>query len=135
MKYLIIVFLFSPLVVIAQKNNVFTLSTKAARTTKLANGWIALDSGWKFKAGDNPDWAKPGFNDSSWQSINLFQDLYSLPQFPKTGIVWLRLRLTTDSTMNQQLVMRIYQTGASEVYLEGKLIHRLGIVSTDPRFL
>ena len=28
--------------------------------------------------------------------------------------------------------MRIYQTGASEVYLEGKLIHRLGIVSANP---
>ncbi len=43
--------------------------------SKFANGWIALDSGWKFKAGDNPDWGKPGFDDSSWQSINLFKDL------------------------------------------------------------
>jgi len=131
MKYLIIVFLVFPLVIIAQTNNVFTLSTKAARTTRFASGWIALDSGWKFKAGDDPDWAKPGFNDSSWQSVNLFRDLYYLPQVPRSGIIWFRLRLTADSTMNRQLVMRIYQTGASEVYLEGKLIHRFGIVSSN----
>jgi len=43
------------------------------------------------------------------------------------------MRLATDSTLlNKQLVMRIYQTGASEVYLEGKLIHRLGSVSANP---
>ena len=83
MKYLLIVLMLFPVSIIAQKNNVFQLSTKAAKTTKFARGWIALDSGWKFKAGDNPDWAKPGFDDSSWQSINLFQDLNNLPQIPK----------------------------------------------------
>ena len=89
---------------------------------------------WKFKAGDNPDWAKPDFNDSSWQSINLFKDLNDVPGIlPKNNIVWFRMRLATDSTLlNKQLVMRIYQSGASEVYLEGKLIHRLGIVSANP---
>jgi two-component system NtrC family sensor kinase len=133
MKYLFISFLLFPLAVFTQKNNGFTLSTKAARTTKFASGWIALDSGWKFKAGDNSDWARPGFDDSSWQPISLFQDLYNLPQIPKNGIVWFRLKLTTDSTLlNRQLVMRIYQTGASEVYLDGKLIHRFGIVSANP---
>ena len=133
MKYLLIVLMLSPLAIIAQKNNVFNLSTKKAKTTRFASGWISLDSSWKFKAGDNSDWARPGFNDSSWQSVNLLQDLYNLPQIPKSGIVWFRLRFKTDSTLfDRQLVMRIYQTGASEVYLEGKLIHRLGTVSANP---
>jgi signal transduction histidine kinase len=133
MKCLLIVLILFPIAIIAQKNNVFQLSTKTAKTTKFASGWIALDSGWKFKAGDNPDWSRPGFDDSSWQSIYLFQDLYNVPQLPKNRIVWFRLRVKTDSTLsNQQLVMRIYQTGASEVYLEGKLIHRLGIVNANP---
>ena len=132
MKCLLIALMLFPVVIIAQKKDVFKLSTKAAKTTKFASGWIALDSGWKFKAGDNAEWARPGFNDTSWQSINLFQDLYNIPHLPKNGIVWFRLRFKTDSTLlNQQLVMRIYQTGASEVYLEGKLIHRLGTVSSN----
>jgi len=132
MKYLSIVLLFFSFSGYAQKSGVFKLTTEVARTTRFAKGWIALDSGWKFKAGDNPDWAKPGFDDSSWQSIHLFQDLYDLPQVPKSGIIWLRLRLRSDSTLfNRQLVMRIYQTGASEVYLDGKLLHRLGIISAN----
>ena len=133
MKYLLIVLMLSPVVIIAQQNNVFTLSTTAAKTTKFASGWIALDSGWKFKAGDNPDWAKPGFDDSSWHSINIFKALDDVPGiFSKNNIVWFRMRLITDSTLlNKQLVMRIYQIGASEIYLDGKLTHRLGIVSAN----
>ena len=38
MKYLLIVLMLFPVAVIAQKNNVFKISTKAARTTKFANG-------------------------------------------------------------------------------------------------
>ena len=49
------------------------------------NPWIILDSAWKFKVGDHPDWAKREFNDSSWQRINLSQDLSKLPQIPKDG--------------------------------------------------
>ncbi|MEO6218872.1 MAG: ATP-binding protein [Ginsengibacter sp.] len=135
MKYFFVFLIFFPVIVIAQESNVFKLSSRAVRNTELASGWISLDSGWKFKAGDNADWAMPGFDDSSWPSINLFQDLYNVPEIPKNGIIWFRLRLTTDSTFNQQLVMRICQTGASEVYLEGKRIHALGVVSSDPSLL
>jgi two-component system, NtrC family, sensor kinase len=133
MKYLLIFVSLFPLLGFTQKNDVFKLSTTRARTTRFASGWIALDSGWKFKAGDNTDWAKPSFDDSSWQTVNLFDGLDNLPQIPKNGITWFRRRLKTDSTLlNRQLVMRIYQTGASEVYLEGRLIHKLGVVSASP---
>ena len=94
--------------------------------------WIVLDSAWKFKVGDHPDWAKREFNDSSWQRINLQQDLSKLPQIPKEDqVVWFRIKLLDQSSENRQLVLSIYQTGASEVYLDGELIHRLGVVSTN----
>jgi two-component system, NtrC family, sensor kinase len=132
MKYFFI-FLFSfPLAAFSQKSNVFKLSAKKESATKFASGWIALDSGWKFKAGDNLDWAKSDFNDSSWQPVTLFQNLYDSTKIPKSGIVWLRLHFITDSSLNQQLVMRIYQTGASQAYLNGKLIQQLGTVSSNP---
>ncbi len=111
MKYFFIFLLLFPVTIIAQKSNVLKLSSSAERTTKTANGWIPLDSGWRFKAGDNPDWAKPGFNDSSWQSIHLLQDLYNVQQIPKVGIVWFRLRLINDSTFVQPLVMRPLSNG------------------------
>src|SRR5688572_19773346 len=123
MKYLFAFLMLFPVAVTAQKNTVFKLSSNAEKNTGFAKGWISLDSGWKFMAGDNPAWAKEDFNDSSWPSIYLFQDLYNVPGIPKQGIVWFRIKLKTDSTFDQQLVMRIYQTGASEVYLGGKRIH------------
>src|SRR5215204_6472539 len=113
MKYLVFVLMLFPVAVTAQKNNVFKLSSKAVKHTGFAKGWISLDSGWKFKAGDNPEWAKEDFDDSSWSPINLFQDLYNVPAIPKNVIVWFRIKLKTDSSFDRQLVMRIYQTGAS----------------------
>jgi two-component system NtrC family sensor kinase len=132
MKLVLIFLLLLPLTLLSQNTSVFRLTAKGEKNTKFASGWIALDSGWKFKAGDNPEWAMPDFGDSSWQPITLFQDLNVLTQIPKNDIAWFRLRLIADSTMNRQLVMRVYQTGASEVYLNGKQIHQLGTVSSNP---
>jgi len=134
MKYLLIVLMFFNITAIAQSNGVVLLSTKKARSNGFVDGWISLDSGWRFKTGDNQDWSRPGFDDASWQTINVYNDFKKKPGIlPKRGIVWFRMRIETDSTLwNKELVMRIYQTGASEVYLEGKLIHRLGVVSTNP---
>ncbi|MEP6684935.1 MAG: hypothetical protein ABJA35_16800, partial [Parafilimonas sp.] len=132
MKYFFIGLLLFPIAVFAQKTSVFELNSKKEINTKFASGWIALDSGWKFKAGDNLNWAKADFDDSSWQPVTLFQNLYDSTKIPKSGIVWLRLHFITDSSLNQQLVMRIYQTGASQVYLDGKLIQQLGTVSSNP---
>ena len=121
-----------PLKVVAQQYDVFTLKSTAVKTSKNANGWIALDSGWKFKAGDNRNWSNPKFNDSSWQSIHLLQDLYALPQIPKNGVVWFRLQIKNDRSFSQPLLMRLYQTGASEIYLDGKLVHKFGNISSNP---
>ena len=131
MKIILLVLLLFPVTIFAQKVPIFELSTKAARHTRFASGWIALDSGWKFKTGDNLDWARPGFNDSSWPSTNLFNGVPDAAA--NGGIVWFRLPFSVDSSLqHEQLAMRIYQTGASEVYLDGKLIHRLGILHANP---
>jgi hypothetical protein len=48
-------------------------------------------------------------------------------------IGWFRLHLDVDSSlMNIPLALNIFQRGASEIYLNGKLIHKLGVVSQDP---
>ena len=41
---------------------------------------ILFDKGWKFHAGDNPEWANPGYNDNDWQPINPILPLYRLPE-------------------------------------------------------
>lgn len=44
---------------------------------------ILLDKGWKWHAGDHPDWAKPNFDDSAWESIDPTKDIMDLPQLDK----------------------------------------------------
>ena len=93
-----------------------------------------MDEGWKFQVGDNPQWANPDFNDQEWQPIDPTLDINeALQQIPRSGIAWFRLHLSLDSTLlRQQLAMIMKQSGASEIYLNGQLIHRFGNLSSDP---
>ena len=95
---------------------------------------ILLNKGWTYHAGDNPAWANPDFDDSHWQAIDPTKDIFELPQLDKTAgkIGWFRLRLLVDSSLNRQLVIEISQSGASEIYLNGRLIHQLGVLITKP---
>jgi signal transduction histidine kinase len=109
-----------------------TLSDTVVVPKQLSLKGVILDKGWKFQAGDNPDYASPGFNDSRWQPIDPRKDIYDLPQLWK-GIGWLRLKLLLDSaTASKPLALLIHQSGASEIYVNGKLLHRYGSVSTRP---
>ncbi len=95
------------------------------------NGFL-LDKGWTFHPGDNPEWAKLGINDSNWAAIDPTADIYYLPQVRKAELGWFRLKLHLDpSLVNQSLALNISQVGASEIYLNGRLIYRFGTVAKD----
>src|SRR5688572_23880670 len=99
---------------------------------KLSSDGILLDKGWKFQVGDDPSYASALHDDNAWKTINPALDIYDLPQIPKSGIVWFRLHLSFDSSLNNQLVLIVQQSGASEIYLDGVLIHRFGVLSSNP---
>src|SRR5437868_12328222 len=74
--------------------------------SKLPSEGVLLDKGWKFHTGDNPDYAKPDYDDKAWQSINPTLDIHDLPPVAKTGISWLRLHLVIDSNLlKEQLAL------------------------------
>jgi len=98
--------------------------------SKLPTEGVVLDKDWKFQAGDNPEYATPGYDDSKWQSINPTLDIHELPQIQQ-GMAWFRLHLYLDSNLlKKQLSLSIEQSGASEIYLNGKLTYVLGILDT-----
>ena len=100
--------------------------------TELPNKGVLLDKGWKFQTGDNSDYSKPGYDDSNWQAVNPALNVHELPQI-KQSIVWFRLHLSLDNNLlNEQLALAVEQSGASEIYLNGSLIHRFGVFNTDP---
>ena len=102
--------------------------------TLLNSRWIAASKDWRFQKGDNKDWASPEFDDASWkqfsfQNLNMPDGKHAIAN--RGEIVWFRKHVKADNSITDALVLNISQYGASEIYLDGKLIHRLGTVSTD----
>jgi two-component system, NtrC family, sensor kinase len=127
MKQLIFLLLFIPIILKAQEPKIGNLSATLAR-----GGVITLANDWKYNVGDNPEWANPDFDDSSWQmfsNANLYnQEIQKAVK--KINIIWYRKRINIDSTLTQRIVAYISQSGASEIYLDGELIHSLGKASS-----
>jgi signal transduction histidine kinase/DNA-binding response OmpR family regulator len=94
---------------------------------------VLLDRGWRWHPGDDPDWAGVDFDDSRWEGIDPTRDIMELPQVRKAGIGWLRLHLRVDSAAfaQQALVMRVMQSSALELYINGHLRQQLGRVSSN----
>ena len=104
----------------------------AFRIDSLPAEGILLDKGWKWHAGDNPDFAKPDFDDSAWERIDPTKTIHYLPQIRKEPVGWFRLRLRIDSSfLNKPLTFAIYQSIASEIYLNGQLLKKFGTVSQN----
>ncbi len=109
-------------------------SDNAIHLTNLPAKGIVLDKGWKFHPGDNPEWAKPHFDDKNWKSIDPAKDIRDIPELWKTNIGWFRFRFTIDSSIAREgVAVMIDQTGASEFFLNGQLIKRFGKISDEPR--
>ncbi len=129
MKHLIFILLFIPIILMAQGPKPGNLSSSLEKS-----GVTPLGKDWKYKVGDNPEWAKPDFDDSSWKTFsnaNLFNKEVQ-KKVKNTNVIWYRKRISIDSTTTQKLVANIVQSGASEIYLDGQLIHSLGKVSNNP---
>ncbi len=84
--------------------------------------------------GDDPVYASPKFNDQGWKPIRANLDVHdSLPADAREGIGWMRLRFYVgDSARGKNLALRIHQSVASEIYLNGKLLKAYGVLSQDP---
>jgi two-component system, NtrC family, sensor kinase len=120
MKQILFFLLFFSTYTYAQKGDIF-------RIDSLPTEGVLLDKGWTFHAGDNPDWAKPQFDDSAWDVIDPTKDIMDLPQIQDGKIGWLRLQIKMDSSlMPQPHALAIIQAVASEIYIDGQLIEKFG---------
>ncbi|MDN3686290.1 ATP-binding protein [Cyclobacterium jeungdonense] len=108
-------------------------SSTALKLNSFKENEVILNQNWKFHTGDNPSWANPDFDDSNWSPIDPTTDIHYLTDLRAAEMGWFRLHLNVDeSLLNIPLALTIFQRGASEIYLNGKLIHTLGVVSQDP---
>jgi hypothetical protein len=54
---------------------------------------LQLDGPWRFSVGDDPRWADPAFDDSSWLPVNASQSLVEQGIGSYSGYAWYRLRI------------------------------------------
>ncbi len=130
-KFLLFIFLFSCLFASAKTDSVFVIdSFPPTSYTNFANNAspaVELNKFWKYHKGDNPLWADSSLNESDWQTVNSSLDMSKLPEKTFERIGWFRIHLQVDSHLvNKTLGFMISQEGASEIYLDGKLLHSFG---------
>lgn len=92
---------------------------------------IYIPDTWKFKAGDDMTWSNPALSDTAWQQVSTKLDPSELPFIEWEGIGWFRLHIKPDSSLTDYPLALIPEqhNGASEIYLNGKLLYQLGQVS------
>ncbi len=99
------------------------------------NGIYVLTDGWKHHPGDQSEWAKSDFDDQAWDTLDSLQTRLGhevLEEVGWKGIGWFRLHLKVEPELwGQLLAMLFMQTGASEIYLDGKKIGSFGKVGHD----
>ena len=83
---------------------------------------------WKFKPGDDSNWANPKLDDSDWHSgASVTADSLW------TGIGWLRRTFEVDSSLEVgPRILKFDLAGAAELYVNGKLVRQIGTPSANP---
>ncbi|NLR56840.1 glycoside hydrolase [Chitinophaga polysaccharea] len=82
---------------------------------------ITLNGPWKFKTGDNQQWAQSDFNDSNWESINLtapagahdgdvglsgYVPGWAARGYPTySGYAWYRMKISLDSVKKNSIAL------------------------------
>jgi signal transduction histidine kinase len=89
---------------------------------------VLLDARWKWQKGDNPEWAKAGFDDRNWNRLNPSATVLQLSEIVPKGIVWLRLKFEITNSLKKKVSVCIEQSGASQIFLNGKKIKEYGVV-------
>jgi hypothetical protein len=84
----------------------------------------------RYQFGDNPLWAGPNFDDSSWPVAQ--QDQWPRPKFYSDGFVWIRFRVSVRTDTAVPLALRISSIQrtliAYEVFVNGTRVGSFGRV-------
>ncbi len=112
-------------------------------TITLGHSLVALNGPWKFHIGDNPQWAAPAFDDSSWETVDLtpkegsFDPNQGLQGFVPgwtakghpgySGYAWYRLRVRiTGADGPLSLLAPRNVDDSYQLFVNGRLIGSFG---------
>ena len=87
---------------------------------------------WRYHAGDDTLWAAVSFNDSGWPVADPSIQWQDSSKLRWEGRGWFRFHMYVDSSLwNRTLAIRIEETGASQIYYNGRLLYGFGDVGAS----
>jgi hypothetical protein len=101
----------------------------------LGQGQVKLNGFWQFHTGDDPHWASPTLDDSTWEPITTSESWGSQDHPSYTGFAWYRRHLLIGAAANTTYALLIPPVDdAYEVYWNGKLIGRYAKLPPRPQW-
>ncbi|HEX3006087.1 MAG TPA: hypothetical protein VHO90_00570 [Bacteroidales bacterium] len=103
------------------------------------NYFLDLNKGWKFKTGDSLAWAKPDYNDSSWDSIAVGKNWEAQGYENYNGFAWYRTKVVIPSSLKENAFLKDsiqFMLGRiddnDQFYLNGVLIGENNKITSTP---
>ncbi|MCP9492901.1 MAG: SpoIIE family protein phosphatase [Pyrinomonadaceae bacterium MAG19_C2-C3] len=114
-----------------QEDKVFSLTAEGLADGKTVD--LSKRPVWAYHAGDDAAWAARDFDDSDWARVKSnWQSEEDYASISWQGRAWFRVRVGVDESLaNQPLALRVWQAGATEIYIDGKLLHRFGVIKPE----
>jgi len=106
--------------------------TKTLLTEKPGGFLLTGEWSWKYRPGDNKQWSEPGYDDHLWENISFSNDIKNIMKTDWRETGWFRCHFRIDEALQgKPAALYIRHLGASEVFLNGKPIHRTGQINTS----
>jgi len=102
----------------------FSLAFQSIKAQDDKSFLLKLDGLWKFSINDSLKWAKPNYDDSSWEKIKVPSAWEDQGFYGYDGYAWYRTSFSLTKDMNNKdLYLNLgYINDVDQVYLNGKLI-------------
>ena len=113
-----------------------TQTRPVLETPAIGPGAVQLGGSWQFHLGDDPNWASPALDDSSWEPIDIATSWGSQNHPGYVGFAWYRRHLqihSTGASTAYSLLMPPVDD-AYEFYWNGTLIGSYGKLPPHPRW-
>jgi hypothetical protein len=95
----------------------------------LGQSVVKLDGLWRFHPGDDPNWASPDFDDSSWPLLRSDQP-WTRQGYPSlTGFAWYRFTVRIPAGRPPQSILLPFIFTGYTLYIDGRLVGHVGTPS------
>ncbi len=88
----------------------------------------SLNGLWRFKPGDDPQFALPSYDDSAWALLRSDQSWTSQEYKSITGFAWYRFRVVLPASSEYQSLLLPSIASGYQCFIDGKLVHTEGAV-------